>query len=569
MTIATLSDQMRILATIAGEVAARAKRAALAPWFALRGFAVRAPERLLIAPQDIRTSDPTIAEDVYAGYFAFSGRIVNAHGRSPFDLDPPSPAWSRGLLGFGWLRHLRAADTVLARANARALVDDFINHEARGGEPASEPKVAARRLISLLSQSPVILDGTDRAFYRRFMKYLAQMQARLQRQFDGGPPADARLPAALALAFYALCAQVPARTERRATRQLMREINAQILPDGGHVSRNPRPVVDLLLDFLPLRQAYAARGMDVPQSLMNAIDRMMPMLRMFRHGDGTLALFNGMGVTAPDTLAIALAYDDAHAAATGNARYSAYQRIEAAGLVAIMDAGVPPARRFSVEAHAGCLAFEVSDGDQRIIVNCGAPDPARIDMRIAARSTAAHSTLTLADTSSCQLARSDGLQSLLDGQILLGPRNVTVERGEDAEKTLVAATHDGYAAQFGLLHTRKLAMAHDGNRLGAEDVLAPARSRPAGRTDDFALRFHLHPNVAVRIEADGTAALLTLAGGGRWRFEAQDHAAALEESIYFAAANGPRATMQIVIHGRVEREARVAWSLRRVAGGEA
>ena len=552
---------------VAVELAARAGRRLSAPWLALRAIAVRAPERLLIAPQDIRTSDPTIAEDIYSGYFAFAGRIVNAHGRSPFDLDPPSPAWSRGLLGFGWLRHLRAADTALARANARALVDDFISHDARSSDTANEPKVAARRLISLLSQSPAILDGTDRAFYRRFMKYLAQSQVRLQRQFDGGPPADARLPAALALAFYALCAKVTPRAQRRATRRLTREIAAQILPDGGHVSRNPRPIADLLLDFLPLRQAYAARGLDVPQALMNAIDRMMPALRMFRHGDGTLALFNGMGVTAPDTLAIALAYDDAHAAATGNARYSAYQRLEAAGLVAIMDAGVPPARQFSGEAHAGCLAFELSDGDQRLIVNCGAPDPARVEMRLAARSTAAHSTLAIADTSSCQLAADAGLQALIEGQILLGPRNVTVERGEDGEKTLVTATHDGYAASFGLLHTRKLAMAHDGNSIGAEDRLAAAKWRPARRSDDFALRFHLHPNVAAQLEPGGASVLLTLAGGRRWRFHAPDRAVTLEESIFFAAANGPRATMQIAVHGKVGREATVAWSLKRVTAG--
>ena len=30
------------------------------------------------------------------------------------------------LLGFGWLRHLRAADSTITRANARALVDDWI-----------------------------------------------------------------------------------------------------------------------------------------------------------------------------------------------------------------------------------------------------------------------------------------------------------------------------------------------------------------------------------------------------------------------------------------------------------
>ena len=58
---------------------------------------------------------------------------------------------------------------------------------------------------------------------------------------------------------------------------------------------------------------------------------MMPMLRFFRHGDGSFALFNGMGPTPPDLLATILAYDDARGAPVANAPHSGYQRVEAGG----------------------------------------------------------------------------------------------------------------------------------------------------------------------------------------------------------------------------------------------
>ena len=561
MGMAAFASALHVAMLATAALASRARHALLLPWSLLRQALARPAERLLIAPQDIRTSDPTIAEDIYAGYFAFAGRIVNAHGRSPFDLDPPTEAWLRGLCGFAWLRHLRAADTALARANGRALVDDFIGHEAARSAMALEPRVAARRLISMLSQSPVILEDADRAFYRRFMRHLSQSKARLQRQLDGGLEGDARLPAAMAVAFHALCASVPARAERHATRQLERELGRQILADGGHVSRNPRPVVDLLLDLLPLRQAYAARDMAPPQPLMNAIDRMMPMLRMFRHGDGGLALFNGMGVTAPDTLAIALAYDDAHARPTSNARYSGYQRLEAGGAVLLLDAGVPPVPRFSAEAHAGCLAFELSDRDQRIVVNCGAPDAARVEMREAARTTAAHSTLTLDDASSCQFAGRAGWQAALAGRILQGPVRVPVERREEDGHSAVDASHDGYVLRFGYVHHRSLALSADGGALLGSDALAPARGRGPDRPVAFALRFHLHPNVSARLD-DGHV-LLSLANGERWRFAAEGFEPRIEESIYFAAANGPRQTRQIALLGEADGEVGISWSLTR------
>ena len=100
-----------------------------------------------------------------------------------------------------------------------------------------------------------------------------------------------------------------------------------MLPDGGHASRNPGALIELLLDLLPLRQAFAARNVPPPPALNNAIDRMMPMLRFFRHGDGNFALFNGMGPTRTELVSTVLAYDDARGTPVANAPHSGYQRV--------------------------------------------------------------------------------------------------------------------------------------------------------------------------------------------------------------------------------------------------
>ena len=84
---------------------------------------------------------------------------------------------------------------------------------------------------------------------------------------------------------------------RTNARRLIEELRKQILPDGGHISRNPGALIELLADLLPLRQLFSARELQPPQALNNAIDRMMPMLRFFRHADGNFAQFNGMGPT--------------------------------------------------------------------------------------------------------------------------------------------------------------------------------------------------------------------------------------------------------------------------------
>lgn len=513
---------------------------------------------LVIAPGDIRTADPTRADDIYAGYYVFGGRMVNGEGRTPFDIPAPTADFARELAGFGWLRHLRAAGTSLSRTNARALIGDFLQAEPRlRAGPAGEPAVVARRILSWLSQAPFVLTGADADFYTAFMRGLTRDSATLARR-AGDTVGQDRLLAGIALSELALCADLGEAALRRTTAALSEELTRQIFADGGHIGRNPETLVDLLLDLLPLRHTFAARNQAAPQALLNAIDRMIPMLRLLRHGDGSLALFNGMGVTEPDHLATVLASADARGRALLNAPHAGYQRLEAGDAIAVVDTGPPAPGLLSRTAHAGCLSFELSLGGQRVIVNCGAPPPGKPAQRTAARQTAAHSTLVIDDTSSCSFAEDSGLERFLKGAVLSGPRTVTAERREQADATILDASHDGYGPVFGLRHTRRLALMRDGTRLLGEDRLVAIPGTPPQNPERFDIRFHIHP--AIRIEAAGDpASLLLLAGPDVIVFEASAPFS-IEESVLFAAPTGAQATRQIVVSGAAIPDAAVVWS---------
>src|SRR3954454_19536422 len=213
-------------------------------------------DRLLIAPQDLRTADPTRASEIYAGRFAFAGRIVVCDGRSPFEMAPPSEEWAEHLFGFGWLRHLRAAESGITRANARALVDEWIALQGASRTTAWQPDVVARRITSWLSQAPLILHDVDMPFYRRFLRSLARQMHYLRNTANEAQDGIPRLEAMIALTFGTLCMANQMRNLRATVRRLSAELDRQILPDGGHVSRNPGALIELLLDLLPLRQAF-------------------------------------------------------------------------------------------------------------------------------------------------------------------------------------------------------------------------------------------------------------------------------------------------------------------------
>lgn len=512
--------------------------------------------RLLFAPHDLRTADPTTASDIYSGYFAFAGRTVNSHGESPFEIEPPTEAWAETLLGFSWLRHLRAADSAIARANARALVEEFLANKHDRDEVARQPAVAARRLISFLSHSPLLLEGADHVFYERFLRHIGQTTDRLQLALAGAVEGVARLQCLIAVSFAAVCLDGQERRLRRFETALSDELERQILPDGGHLSRNPRIIIELLLDLLPLRETFAARGLEPPRSIIMAIDRMMPHLRLFRHGDGALALFNGMGATPPDLMATLAAYDDARGRPIEHAAYAGYDRLAAGPSTVIVDAGPPPRGANSIEAHAGCLSFEFSSGAQRLIVNCGASRYGAPELRLAARSTAAHSTVTLDDRSSCVFGLVLG-----ERRITAGPADVRAARQETEQGVEWVGSHDGYKRAFGVVHTRRLLLAPGGGELLGEDEIGVS---PTMASLPAVARFHLHPGVTASLIREGEGALLALPSGEVWAFEASGLTVALEESIFFAAADGRRRTSQLVIEFDAAATPKIIWRIARL-----
>lgn len=565
MNARSFSDSLRTQWVIAGarlrSWRSRLRNASLFRYAVLSGGA----DRLLLAPQDIRTADPTIANEIYQGRYSIGGHVAAVNGASPFAILPPSARWRRALVEFGWLRHLRASNSALARAQARSLINEWIASEGRGG-PSWEPEITARRIIAWLCHSPLILEGADRAYYRRFLRNLGQQVRYLRRTAKDAPDGMPRLTAAIALSYAGLCIHGMDRAQRSAARWLDDELSRQILPDGGHISRNPAVLIELLLDLLPLRQTFTARSIEPPAALIHAIDRMMPMIRFFRHGDGSFALFNGMSATPADEVATVLAYDDAFGKPLGNASHSGYQRMEADTMVVLMDTGRPPPMALSAEAHAGCLSFEMSTGRQRIVVNCGAPVTGGPSWRNAARVTAAHSTVTLADSSSCRFFADERYADMIGEPILSGPGHVKIER-RNGDGVSVTASHDGYRQRFGVNHVRRVAVDAGGSRLAGEDHLIGTKTAERANPP-FALRFHLHPDVDPLLADDGNTVILRLRDGERWSFVSPGSDILVEESVFLAERNGPRRSSQIVIYGAFAERPRIAWTFERLVAAE-
>lgn len=560
----TLKERIRIAALAAG----RSQRSVLAQMLESRllRWSITAPpaaDQILIVPQDLRTADPSFWHEIEQGQFGLAGTLAFLNERSPFDIAPPNEAWARELHGFGWLRNLAVAPEEEAHQTARRLAAEWAIRSGAQKGIAAEPAVAARRLISWMSHALLLLEGADAATYEIITTSLGRQLASLAAARRDVPDGYPRLLVLIALMLAELSIAGHGRQLKNVEAAFAAELDRQILPDGGHISRNPAVLVEIMLDLLPLSQCFTARSRQHPQPLLEVMARVLPILRFLRLGDGMLARFNGVSIPAAAGLATVLAYCDTTAPDLGEARASGYARLECGGSVVVADVGTPPPLIVAGEAQAGCLSFEMSVGEQLMFVNGGMPGPAGADWQPAARATASHNTLCLAETSSSTLL------TRYPWEPIRHPDRVDWHMDETEDGLVLEAEHDGYHRRFGLLHSRRLALAADGARLVGADRLDSPRHNVRLRTDlPFAIHFHLHPDVSARIATGPDTAVIELPDGELWRFSAQGAALTIEEGAYFANSAGPCPALQIVLRAATFGESEVSWVAERITTNE-
>lgn len=501
-----------------------------------------------------------------AGEFNFAGQTI----RNPEPLWAPpgaGEAFLEELHGFTWLNDLVALPGEEGRRLARRLIERWVEDNSAWAPLTWRPDVLGERLASWLSLQSLIFDepAAGAPLPEAYLRALRRQTDYLAGVLPAGLTGAALIAAikGLILGELALSHQAEGRDEAPRGRELLeRELPAQVLADGSHIERSPTAHFRVLRHLIDLRNAYASVGEPWPEALDGAIARMAPVLRLYQHGDGGLALFNDSNEEDLDLVNAVLTRTGTAGPPADEAPQIGFQRLEAGRTVVIVDAGPPPAAGYDGRAHAGTLGFELSVGTERMIVNCGAY--ARTpEWQIAQRTTAAHSTLVVEDTNSSTVLISAGKPQGL----LRRPKAVTCRRDESDGSLWLETSHDGYLVNYAVIHRRRLYLAAGGEDFRGEDQLLAGphgTRRPLG----FVIRFHLHPDVQATVAQDGRTTLLRLPGRSGWRLRATAGVMSLEESVYMGKRGTVRRTQQIVIahtmpESKAGEGATVKWALAR------
>jgi len=502
------------------------------------------PLKLLAVPDDEIPGDPKAGQAIRAGYFLFRG-LKQPIATLDFEKLALIPAFTDYLHSFAWLRDLSSAATrEQAAPVAEAVLRKWLEvHADTPSEPAWRADNAGWRLLFWSAHAPLILSSSDLVYRSLVLNCIARTARHLDRGADKAPLGLPRLVAWGGIVAASMLLPGGAARKVFGEAGLKRAIENAVHGDGGIVSRSPLDQLEAIMLLAMVRAVYDVRREQVPPFIIEALGRMVPALLGLCHGDGGLGNWQGAGAIDPATIDAVVRASRVRARPLRQASDWGYQRLVAGATIVQIDAAPPPVARLADAGCASTTAIEISDGPQRLVVNCGGaalsgawmPD----GLAQALRTTAAHSTVVLDDSNSTAL--------LPDGTLGRGVTEVELHRQEQESGSRIEISHDGYVRRLGYVHRRLLLVSIDGKEIRGEDMLTPAARRRRPVKLPAQLRFHLAPGVEPTATADGMGALLRIELGAIWQFRANAGKLAIEESLWVDSQGRPHESRQLVI----------------------
>jgi len=268
---------------------------------------------------------------------------------------------------------------------------------------------------------------------------------------------------------------------------VMKELEEQILPDGGYCEQSPMYQCILLQHLMDCIMLVENSDRYPDQALLQVMRKkaalMCGWLKAFCYKDGSYAMFGDAAYGVAPDVAFLLDY----AAKLGltipqvKLKESGYRKITAESFEIVVDAGNLLPSYQAGHAHADTLSFCLNVDGKPHIVDTGISTYERGERRSEERGTAAHNTVTIEGQNS-----SDVWAAFRTGE------RAWVRILSESEHHIVAE-HDGYRT-IGIKHQRDIRC--DNQKIIIEDRLLNYKGQ------DAILSIHFHPEIKPEISGE-------------------------------------------------------------------
>ncbi len=425
---------------------------------------------------------------------------------------------------FTWLSQL---DIKNQKKIAKDIIVEWLIKNNTYNEKNWHHVITANRLIFWICCSHFTIRNDDMVFRAKITNNIVKQALHLNKNLTFIHNKLDKILVLASLVLVSVTFEGNQKLFQNTIKNLSNEIKSIIDKNGFVESKNPEDQFWLLHHLILTREFLIFSQNTVPEFLDQNIQKIGDNYKGLLLSNNHLPLFNG--AKNRDTLEFNKFLKAKNYKFEKKNKSHAYLISKIKKFEIALDANNPPTDLNSQNYQAGCLSFEFIYNGKKVISNCGSAHNFKGDLPYLSQTTAAHSTLTINDTSSCLFQKNKLIRSFYGNSLLQKLKVYKKDLNTDKDTISIISGHNGYQKKYNTLHERKIVIQENEGKLTGDELLIVAKKDLAFL--NFSLRFHITPESKL-IQTQGGDILLSVDNQG-WRFKCS-HPVKIEDSLYFA-----------------------------------
>jgi len=438
------------------------------------------------------------------------------------------------------------------------IIDQWINNFSNYNEKYWALDVVTMRLIYWISSYEIIFKNSDLIFRSKVINNIVKQTKHLFKNISLIRGGVDKIKSLAALILVGNSFEQYEEYTQYGLKNLEDELGNFVNKDGFVKSKNPEDLFWTLYFLVIIREWLTLSRKQTPAFINIYINSLGICFKFLRFSNGDLPLFNGANQINTEKFYEFLESRGYEFESMENI-FCGYAKIKSKKIELFIDANNPSSMLHSRNYQAGPLSFELASNGVKFICNSGSGKNLGEELSYLSSSTAAHSTVTINDTSSCIFQKNALIRKYFGNSLIEKHNIVKKEFKNDKEFIQCIVAHDGYEKRFKILHERQITLFKSKNHIEGIDSLKC--KNPENKNLTFSVRFHIHPDIRIT-KTMGNDILLSSSGGEGWIFRSPQIPTKIEKNLHFGNSDNIKETSFILLEGNVENEnTNIIWHL--------
>ena len=438
------------------------------------------------------------------------------------------------------------------------IVDQWINNFSNYNEKYWTFDVITNRLINWISSYDIIFKNSDLIFRSKVINNIVKQAKHLFKNINLINTGIDKIKSLAALILVGNSFEQYEEYTQFGLKNLEDELSDFINKDGFVKTKNPEDLFWTLYFLVLIKEWLILSRKQTPVFINIYINSLGISFKFLRFSNGDLPLFNGANQINTERF---YEYLESRGYEFENMEniFCGYAKIKSKKIEIFMDANNPSSMLHSRNYQAGPLSFELSSNGEKFICNSGSAKNLGEELSYLSSSTAAHSTVTINDTSSCIFQKNKMIRKYFGNSLIEKHDIFKKEFKNDKEFIRCTIGHNGYEKRFKLLHERQITLFKNKSHVEGIDNLKCKNLENKNLT--YSVRFHIHPDIRIT-KTMGNDILLSSNNGEGWIFRSPQIPTKIEKNLYFGNPNIIKESSFILLEGNIENEnTNIIWHL--------